>query len=396
MFKEKLKELRLKEGLSQYDLADKIFVSRSTVAKWENGLGMPGKAAMESLCSFFNVTKDELLKEDDSIKIIENIEKHSNKKIKLLILLIILLSGFLLISVGVKIYNDIFPSHMENKYYSDSYLRRFNLQELEMMESNAYSLFGDAWYNYECSYDEYKEYTYYVYDLLKNNAKNTNLSFGITLYNEEFKTKNDYYIHQYLIESDCIEEHIVNINDGKPIEYEFYFVSKKQTSRNDKENIKVNKLSLKYMDGMVEMKLCESKHEIFKNQRIMMCEYYLLDEYCDIKRHNVNNENINNYFEIDKETINIKFNAKDSIVSNLNYEFLNILHLNVKVTYSISEIGKQENIRNEERIVLVDSDGIIKITPTQLGIDDISKYDITIDVDVLENSYYYSIDEFNR
>ena len=33
MFKEKLKELRENKGLSQYELADKLFVSRSTIAK---------------------------------------------------------------------------------------------------------------------------------------------------------------------------------------------------------------------------------------------------------------------------------------------------------------------------------------------------------------------------
>ena len=65
MFKEKLKELREQKGLSQYELADCIFVSRSTIAKWENGLGMPGKASMDSLCEFFNITKEELLKDEE-------------------------------------------------------------------------------------------------------------------------------------------------------------------------------------------------------------------------------------------------------------------------------------------------------------------------------------------
>ena len=40
-FKEKLKKMRGERGLSQQVLADAIFVSRSAVAKWEAGLGMP-------------------------------------------------------------------------------------------------------------------------------------------------------------------------------------------------------------------------------------------------------------------------------------------------------------------------------------------------------------------
>lgn len=36
---EKLKELRKKRGVSQQELADAIFASRSAVAKWESGNG---------------------------------------------------------------------------------------------------------------------------------------------------------------------------------------------------------------------------------------------------------------------------------------------------------------------------------------------------------------------
>ncbi len=48
MFKDKLKELRMNKNLSQYELAEKIFVSRSTIAKWENGNGIPSDANLEA------------------------------------------------------------------------------------------------------------------------------------------------------------------------------------------------------------------------------------------------------------------------------------------------------------------------------------------------------------
>ena len=40
-FKDKLKQFRAEKGLTQSQLADLLYVSRSTVAKWENGLGLP-------------------------------------------------------------------------------------------------------------------------------------------------------------------------------------------------------------------------------------------------------------------------------------------------------------------------------------------------------------------
>jgi transcriptional regulator with XRE-family HTH domain len=57
MFNDKLKELREKAGISQYELTEKIFVLRSVVAKLKNGLRMPVKESLELLCNFFNILK---------------------------------------------------------------------------------------------------------------------------------------------------------------------------------------------------------------------------------------------------------------------------------------------------------------------------------------------------
>ena len=60
-FKDKLRELRQKAKVSQSELAEAIFMSRSAVAKWESGLGLPSEESLEALCAFFNVGKGELL-----------------------------------------------------------------------------------------------------------------------------------------------------------------------------------------------------------------------------------------------------------------------------------------------------------------------------------------------
>ena len=48
-FANKLKELRQKKGISQAKLAKDIYVSRSAIAKWENGLGIPSDESLELL-----------------------------------------------------------------------------------------------------------------------------------------------------------------------------------------------------------------------------------------------------------------------------------------------------------------------------------------------------------
>ena len=37
----KLKEFRIRKGLTQKELSKKLFVSRKSVSKWETGRGMP-------------------------------------------------------------------------------------------------------------------------------------------------------------------------------------------------------------------------------------------------------------------------------------------------------------------------------------------------------------------
>lgn len=54
-FKDKLKEIRTANRLSQQALADAIHISRSAIAKWENGLGDPSADAMEALTAYFGV-----------------------------------------------------------------------------------------------------------------------------------------------------------------------------------------------------------------------------------------------------------------------------------------------------------------------------------------------------
>ncbi len=58
-FSARLKELREKNGVSQQELANAIFVSRSAVAKWENGLGLPSESSYRALLAYFGVTNEE-------------------------------------------------------------------------------------------------------------------------------------------------------------------------------------------------------------------------------------------------------------------------------------------------------------------------------------------------
>ena len=60
-FNEKLQELRKGKGLTQEELAERLFVSRTAVSKWESGRGYPSIDSLKELSRFFSVTIDELI-----------------------------------------------------------------------------------------------------------------------------------------------------------------------------------------------------------------------------------------------------------------------------------------------------------------------------------------------
>ena len=68
-FAEKLKSARQQAGFSQQELADKLSVSRSAVAKWEAGSGMPDIDNLKAIAGLLNVSVDNLLDEGQKLSI---------------------------------------------------------------------------------------------------------------------------------------------------------------------------------------------------------------------------------------------------------------------------------------------------------------------------------------
>lgn len=59
-FHEKLAELRKSKGLTQEELAEALFVSRTAISKWESGRGYPSIDSLKAIAKYFHVTIDEL------------------------------------------------------------------------------------------------------------------------------------------------------------------------------------------------------------------------------------------------------------------------------------------------------------------------------------------------
>ena len=78
-FGEKIQKLRNQNKWTQEQLAEKLYVSRTAVSKWESGKGYPSIDLLKDMAKLFNKTIDELLSSEQIIDIAKN-ENISNMK----------------------------------------------------------------------------------------------------------------------------------------------------------------------------------------------------------------------------------------------------------------------------------------------------------------------------
>ena len=84
-FNAKLQELRKQKRLTQEELAEKLYVSRTAISKWESGRGYPNIDSLKEIAKFFSVTVDELLSPNEVLTIAEEDGKQKEKHFRDLI-----------------------------------------------------------------------------------------------------------------------------------------------------------------------------------------------------------------------------------------------------------------------------------------------------------------------
>ena len=101
-FNEKLQELRKQRKITQQQLADAIYVSRTAISKWESGRGFPNIDSLKSIAAYFNVTVDELLSTEEAIKIADESQKQTVNNYRTLVF------GFLDLGAALLLFLPLF------------------------------------------------------------------------------------------------------------------------------------------------------------------------------------------------------------------------------------------------------------------------------------------------
>ena len=80
-FHEKLQELRKNRRMTQEELAEVLYVSRTAVSKWESGRGYPSIDSLKEISKFFSVSIDDLLSGEKLLSIAEKENKSNIRNI---------------------------------------------------------------------------------------------------------------------------------------------------------------------------------------------------------------------------------------------------------------------------------------------------------------------------
>lgn len=111
-FNEKLQGLRKEKGLTQEELAELLYVSRTAVSKWESGRGYPNIESLKDISKFFSVSIDDLLSGEKLLSIAEKENKSNIRGMCDLLYGIVDLLSFMLIAL------PLYPNTIDGFIYS--------------------------------------------------------------------------------------------------------------------------------------------------------------------------------------------------------------------------------------------------------------------------------------
>ncbi|MBE7083717.1 MAG: helix-turn-helix transcriptional regulator [Clostridiales bacterium] len=108
-FNKKLQELRKNKGITQEQLAEDIYVSRTAVSKWESGRGYPNIDSLKVLAKYFSISVDELLSGEQLLILAEEDNEKKMNNIRDIVF------GLLDLSIILLLFIPFFAQRIDGK-----------------------------------------------------------------------------------------------------------------------------------------------------------------------------------------------------------------------------------------------------------------------------------------
>jgi len=109
---EKIQKIRKENNLTQEQFAEKIYVSRTAVSKWETGRGIPSVDSLQMIAKEFNIRLDDLLSTEEIVEIAKQENKRKISKISSFS------DALLCISAVLGLILPLYKIEVGGKYYS--------------------------------------------------------------------------------------------------------------------------------------------------------------------------------------------------------------------------------------------------------------------------------------
>lgn len=125
-FNEKLQKLRKNKGLTQEELAEVLYVSRTAVSKWESGRGYPNIESLKEISKFFEVSIDDLLSGEKLLSIAEKENKSTISNMCDVLFGIVDLCSFILVVL------PLYPNTIDGFVYSVNLLNYTQISSINL------------------------------------------------------------------------------------------------------------------------------------------------------------------------------------------------------------------------------------------------------------------------
>ena len=126
-FCEKLQELRKNKGITQEELAEALYVSRTAVSKWESGRGYPSIDSLKDISKFFSVSIDDLLSGEKLLSLAERENKSNIRNMCDLLFGIVDLFAVILVVL------PLYPNTIDGFVYSVNLLNYIQVSEFNKL-----------------------------------------------------------------------------------------------------------------------------------------------------------------------------------------------------------------------------------------------------------------------
>jgi transcriptional regulator with XRE-family HTH domain len=119
-----MQELRKSKGLTQEELANDLYVSRTAISKWESGRGYPSIDSLKEISKYFSISLDELLSSEEILTAAEEDNKHKEQHFRDLVF------GVLDCSVAIFLFLPFFGQRVDGV-----------IQEVSLLSLTEYELY---------------------------------------------------------------------------------------------------------------------------------------------------------------------------------------------------------------------------------------------------------------